>query len=441
MPFYIPNILLAIPRNPVTAVGLPLVAGFLTGSPSTTKVQNSNWYYNLVSPPGPVIALAPGPSLHPFASSIALLSIIIPVPHLALNGVILRPQNPTSSLVIGPTQLVEFRALCPSASTPHIAHHTHPLPSHSPLPALHHSSRSSSSTQSRQGGTGGSPSTSRRRQRRGTDDSEDRGDCRSDTTSANLDSPSTKAMMERLLSAPDYFSLHNPRYMDDDDDDDSSGSMKFARASDDDEKREARPLRSVREQRERSKIKKLLGDDVDYSLEDFSKPRAARDFRNPDPSTRKQGLAGIAPTHPTGHGKQSKAREPSSPTAPGLQSSSLPSLNDHRATGQYANSQDRLLLPRVSQDSRNRSTSREAYLGSPPGSPRDPHSSWNSSTRPRVHALDALHPQLATVKRSKTTVGTVRASHLIQEEVQPPPRVSSRNALRSPIGSSLVTGH
>ncbi|KAJ3541924.1 hypothetical protein NMY22_g3707 [Coprinellus aureogranulatus] len=52
MPFYIPNILLAIPRNPVTAVGLPLVAGFLTGSPSTTKVQNSNWYYNLVSPPG-----------------------------------------------------------------------------------------------------------------------------------------------------------------------------------------------------------------------------------------------------------------------------------------------------------------------------------------------------------------------------------------------------
>ncbi|TEB35674.1 hypothetical protein FA13DRAFT_1788288 [Coprinellus micaceus] len=45
MSFHLPGLLLAIPRNPVTAVGLPLIAGFLSGSPSTTKVQNSNWYY------------------------------------------------------------------------------------------------------------------------------------------------------------------------------------------------------------------------------------------------------------------------------------------------------------------------------------------------------------------------------------------------------------
>ncbi|KAJ3570210.1 hypothetical protein NP233_g4555 [Leucocoprinus birnbaumii] len=36
---HIPNILLAIPRNPVTAVGLPLALGFLSGSPAS-KVAN-----------------------------------------------------------------------------------------------------------------------------------------------------------------------------------------------------------------------------------------------------------------------------------------------------------------------------------------------------------------------------------------------------------------
>lgn len=41
---YIPNILLAIPRNPITAVGLPLTLGFLSGSPAS-KVANSNWYH------------------------------------------------------------------------------------------------------------------------------------------------------------------------------------------------------------------------------------------------------------------------------------------------------------------------------------------------------------------------------------------------------------
>ncbi|TFK29407.1 TspO/MBR-related protein [Coprinopsis marcescibilis] len=49
---YIPNILLAIPRNPVTAVGLPLVVGFLSGSPPASKVANSHWYHDLNAPPG-----------------------------------------------------------------------------------------------------------------------------------------------------------------------------------------------------------------------------------------------------------------------------------------------------------------------------------------------------------------------------------------------------
>jgi len=44
MPFYLPNILLAIPRNPVTAVGLPLALGCLSGLPAS-KVENSNWYF------------------------------------------------------------------------------------------------------------------------------------------------------------------------------------------------------------------------------------------------------------------------------------------------------------------------------------------------------------------------------------------------------------
>lgn len=42
---FIPNILLAIPRNPITAVGLPIALGFISGSPPASKVANSNWYY------------------------------------------------------------------------------------------------------------------------------------------------------------------------------------------------------------------------------------------------------------------------------------------------------------------------------------------------------------------------------------------------------------
>lgn len=40
---HLPNILLAIPRNPVTAVGLPLTLGFLSGS-IASKGANSIWY-------------------------------------------------------------------------------------------------------------------------------------------------------------------------------------------------------------------------------------------------------------------------------------------------------------------------------------------------------------------------------------------------------------
>lgn len=43
MAIHIPNILLAIPRNPITAVGLPLALGFFSGSHSS-QVANSNWY-------------------------------------------------------------------------------------------------------------------------------------------------------------------------------------------------------------------------------------------------------------------------------------------------------------------------------------------------------------------------------------------------------------
>lgn len=41
---HVPNILLAIPRNPVTALGLPLALGFLSGSPAS-KEANSKWYH------------------------------------------------------------------------------------------------------------------------------------------------------------------------------------------------------------------------------------------------------------------------------------------------------------------------------------------------------------------------------------------------------------
>ncbi|KAF8913964.1 TspO/MBR-related protein [Gymnopilus junonius] len=51
MSFHIPNILLAVPRNPVAAVGLPLALGFFSGKP-TSDVGASNWYAQLKTPPG-----------------------------------------------------------------------------------------------------------------------------------------------------------------------------------------------------------------------------------------------------------------------------------------------------------------------------------------------------------------------------------------------------
>jgi hypothetical protein len=43
MAIHIPSILLSIPRNPVTALGLPLALGMLSGS-GTAKVARGEWY-------------------------------------------------------------------------------------------------------------------------------------------------------------------------------------------------------------------------------------------------------------------------------------------------------------------------------------------------------------------------------------------------------------
>ncbi|KAF9055348.1 TspO/MBR-related protein [Hymenopellis radicata] len=50
MSLYLPSILLEIPRSPVTAVGLPLALGVLSGYP-TAKVARGSWYKNLHFPP------------------------------------------------------------------------------------------------------------------------------------------------------------------------------------------------------------------------------------------------------------------------------------------------------------------------------------------------------------------------------------------------------
>ncbi|KAF5322301.1 hypothetical protein D9619_000879 [Psilocybe cf. subviscida] len=70
MSIHIPNILLAIPRNPVVAVGLPLALGFLSGTKGTSKVSNSNWYSELKAPPG-----RPRREVFPFAWTILYLSM------------------------------------------------------------------------------------------------------------------------------------------------------------------------------------------------------------------------------------------------------------------------------------------------------------------------------------------------------------------------------
>jgi len=51
MSVYLSNILLSILRNPVTAAGLPVVLGLLSGS-QTGKVVETQWYKALRVPPG-----------------------------------------------------------------------------------------------------------------------------------------------------------------------------------------------------------------------------------------------------------------------------------------------------------------------------------------------------------------------------------------------------
>ncbi|KAJ4478194.1 TspO/MBR-related protein [Lentinula aciculospora] len=51
MSFHLPDILLSIPRNPVTALGFPLTLGILSGFP-TAKVVRGPWYNGLFFPPG-----------------------------------------------------------------------------------------------------------------------------------------------------------------------------------------------------------------------------------------------------------------------------------------------------------------------------------------------------------------------------------------------------
>jgi len=48
--FYLPDILVAVPRNPVLAVGLPLGLGILTGVP-TSRSSQGLWYKSLYQPP------------------------------------------------------------------------------------------------------------------------------------------------------------------------------------------------------------------------------------------------------------------------------------------------------------------------------------------------------------------------------------------------------
>ncbi|KAF8974494.1 TspO/MBR-related protein [Flammula alnicola] len=69
MSIHIPNILLAIPRNPITAVGLPLALGFLSGYQSL-KVENTNWYHKLAAPAG-----RPRREVFPFAWTILYLAM------------------------------------------------------------------------------------------------------------------------------------------------------------------------------------------------------------------------------------------------------------------------------------------------------------------------------------------------------------------------------
>jgi hypothetical protein len=189
-----------------------------------------------------------------------------------------------------------------------------------------------------------------------------------------------------------------------------------------------------------------LGSDVDNNAGSVSRPRRVDGFWSDSDfkqgvSAGNKGSAEIGgPASPSWKRKRSvpssfKAPAPNSPKGPGFWSSSVPSLGSPRADERYDDSQERLLLPRASQDSRYRSTSKEQNLRSPPGSPRERHLSSDSNRHPRVHALDALRPAPAIVKRSKTMSGAIVTSHSNPEAIIPPPRLSSRNALNAQKGS------
>ncbi|EIW82124.1 TspO MBR-related protein [Coniophora puteana RWD-64-598 SS2] len=68
MPFIGP-LLLSIPRNVFTAVGIPLTLGFISGS-QTRGVVRSPWYKDLPSPPG-----RPSPKVFPVAWSLLYLAM------------------------------------------------------------------------------------------------------------------------------------------------------------------------------------------------------------------------------------------------------------------------------------------------------------------------------------------------------------------------------
>lgn len=271
-------------------------------------------------------------------------------------------------------------------------------------------------------------------------------DRRSTATSA-LDSPSTKAMLERLLAAPDYFDMADGK-AGSDDESDSSGSIKFLRndgtvQGEDTETKDDIPQR-VREQRERSKVKKLLGADQGVTVDDFSRPRRVDgfwsdpDFTNEVAYRKKvKGSARIdCSRSPFAQRKGSGPMylgedELCSPRDPGYWSShsALPSPSSYQRPNddyQSIRERDRLLSPvdasrRPSVDSRNQSAL-DVNQRSTPSSPR------STSSRVRVHAFDSLMP--ATVlRRSNTVSGALHTLPSTPEAYVVPPRSSSQHAL------------
>ncbi|KAJ2913609.1 hypothetical protein MD484_g6806, partial [Candolleomyces efflorescens] len=261
-------------------------------------------------------------------------------------------------------------------------------------------------------------------------------------TSTLLDSPSTKAMMDRLLAAPDYFSGPSPSGLealddeddDDDDDDVSSGSLKFARGDIEDE--DQLLSRRVREQRDKAKVKKLLG--TDDSMEDFSRPQYVQGFWS-DPDTglneikmRRKASAGSGIPRAQGRSPGVKVISPRDARVPSnsVSSPTTPSRG-------YGSPREQGAMNITRKSEEGRTQSRQMHLNAtPPVSPP-----WNyhpsPASRTRVPALDSLDPvrSSGSIKRSKTISGAIDCAPPSPPEsggyLQPPPRVSSKNALSS----------